>query len=98
RVYRQKRPPGTIRAAFLVRQRLRLANRTPADQIDDREQNDRAEQRIQERLYRNGLIDAATEQEARDHCAAEPDDDMENDALLSVVAHDQAGEPAANAS
>ena len=79
--------------------RGRLADRAAANEVDDRQQDDRAEQRIEEALDGDRVVErrAAAEQETGDRRADDADDDVEKDALLSIGAHDHAGQPAANA-
>jgi len=86
------------RAAFLDLQVAELANRSPADEIHDREQDDGAEKRPQERFHGQPAVDIAlSEQQSGNHCANDSNDNIENDALLGVGAHDQTCKPADNA-
>ena len=73
-------------------------DRPAAEQGDDREQDDRADQRIEESLDRDRVVEAPAEQKAGDDRADDSDDDVEDDALLGVGPHDKARKPAANAS
>src|SRR5215217_3159593 len=76
-----------------------LADRSPADQVDDRKQDHRADKRIEEgaNVERVTCTEAIAEQEPRNHRANDSNDDIENDALLSIGSHNQACKPAANA-
>src|SRR5438067_3405490 len=73
----------------------RLANGSPTDQVDDCEQDHRPDQRIED----GGEVERATarnplaENEAGDNRAHDSDNDVEDDALLSVGPHDQARKP-----
>src|SRR4029079_11525249 len=74
----------------------RLADGSAPDQVDDREQDDRADKRIEKRLDREPGIDAAAEQQAGNHRTNDSDDDVEDNALLSIRAHDETCKPAAD--
>jgi uncharacterized protein YggE len=91
-----KRPRGSPARPSLISLGSRLADRASADQVDDREKNDRSKQRIEERFDRDRLIDAAAEQKPGDDRSDDADDDVEDDALLSVGSHDEARKPATN--
>jgi uncharacterized protein YggE len=94
-----KRPRGLPRGLPVIRVLRLLANRAPADEVHDREQDNCAEQRPKEGLDRQTSIDVTfTEQQPGDHRADDADDDIEDDPLLRVRPHDKAGEPTNDAS
>src|SRR5579884_2174266 len=74
-----------------------LPHDAPADQVDDRKQHDRADQRVEKALDPNSLVDVHAAEQPRDERADDADDDVEDDSLLGVGSHDQAGEPSDNA-
>src|SRR5688572_13819663 len=79
--------------------RRRSANRAATKEIDDREQDHRSDQRHEERGQRDAVIDRADADQRRDdeprqQRADDADDDVEQDALLRVSAHDDARQPA----
>src|SRR4051794_16492014 len=72
-----------------------LAHCSPADQVYHGEQDNCAEQRPQERFDRQTLVNVAlAEQQSSDDRADDADDDVKNDALLSVGSHNEARKPA----
>src|SRR6187551_2961165 len=73
-----------------------LADAAAADQVDDREQDDRTDQRIDESRHGDDLVDPASEQEGSDHRTDDPDNDVQQDALLAIRAHKHACKPADN--
>jgi hypothetical protein len=70
-------------------------NAAPADQVNDCEQYDSANQRYEEGLYCYYFIDrTAVKNQTSDECTNDAHDDIEEEALLSVSAHDDASKPA----
>src|SRR3954471_4522293 len=95
-----KKAAQLSRAAFGVPKIWQsLPDRASADEVHDREQDDCADQRIEKRLDRDAVVErgAAAEQQAGDEGANDADDDVEDYPLLRIGSHDQACEPAANA-
>jgi hypothetical protein len=95
-------PGGCCRPALFFSSAVPSAHAAAAEQIHDRQQDDGADQRDQERGQRDALIDRAdAEQRGHDESgeqrADDTDNDVEQDALLRVGAHDDAGEPAHHA-
>src|SRR5687768_13192928 len=81
-----------------------LADGAAAEEVDDGEQNDRADKRGEKDAAVEGVAhdralgaDERPEQEAAEQRADDSDDDVEQDALLRIGAHHDAGEPADNA-
>src|SRR5687768_4166440 len=76
----------------------RLADRAPANEIDDREQDDRAKERPKNvgQVQRVRIDGAAADDQAGDNGANDADNDIHQDTLLGVSAHDEAGEPTDN--
>src|SRR5882672_2395854 len=78
----------------------RLASAAAPYQVDDREQDDRAEERDQQAAEAEvTLVDGPgaeqrCQQPAAEHCADDADDDVEKNALLRIGAHEKAREPA----
>src|SRR5690606_23696538 len=73
-----------------------------AAQVDDREQDQRAERRHHEAPGREAVVDGTgaqqrTDQPSTDKRTHDADDDVEQDALLSVALHDDACQPADDA-
>lgn len=84
--FRRRRVPGS-------------APRRPTEQVDDRQQDDGADERHEDRPDREAVIDGANTDERRDQPAPDEgaddaDDHVQKDALLSIRLHDEAGEPA----
>lgn len=77
----------------------RLAHRTSAHEVDDGQQDHRSDQGHEEAGQRQtGIVDRTTRQnQAADKRADDADDDVQEDTLLCVGPHDDAGKPAHNA-
>ena len=76
----------------------RLPYATASYQVDHGQQDHGAEQRPQEGFQGEALVDVAlAEHQAGDDRADDADHDVQQDALLGVRAHDQAREPAHDA-
>jgi len=91
---------ATLRGSF---EKLRSANRAAREQVDDCQQDHSAQQRDQQRAKAEvaghdvAAADKRVEQEAGNYSANDTYDNIEKNALLSVTAHDDAGEPADDA-
>src|SRR3954447_2346892 len=78
---------------------MRLTDAAAAEQVDDRQQDHGADQGHQDRADADAFVDRAHAHHRRDHPATDEgaddaDDDVQQDALLAIGTHDQAGKPA----
>src|SRR5687768_5812737 len=95
------------RSAAGLRERVEpvLADRAATEQVDDRQQQDRADEgrkqgaAVEAVAAEQGAVGAeeAAEQEAPEQRADDADDDVEQDALLRIGTHHDAREPADDA-
>lgn len=76
---------------------LRSPYALAGEQVDDRQQDHRTDQREQEGAEGDRFVDAAAEQPAGNQRADDADHDVEDDALLGIALHDDAGQPAYDA-
>src|SRR5688500_5989659 len=78
----------------------RLPHAAATEEVDDREQDDRAEQgdeqgaEVERSAQEVAAADQRAEQQAAQERADDADDDVQEDALLGVRTHDDAGQPA----
>src|SRR5690606_28726788 len=96
---------GSLLRSFLWtgRRRCASAHAAATEQVDDGEQDDRADQRRNEShdveacRSAGAAADERGDEPAADQCTDDADDHVEQDPLLGVRPHDQAGEPADDA-
>src|SRR3546814_13988954 len=97
-----RRPPRSTRTDTLLPYTTLFRSSAP-DEVDDREQDDRADEGRHERPPVEGVAaqmaaaDQTAEQQPAEDRADATDDDVQEDALLGIGAHHDAGKPADDA-